>query len=138
MAALACVLLCVMAVAASTAGVSRPSFVTRSGTALMMNGKVFRFSGANIYWGGLDDNARDALNYPTEFRVNAALQTVADMGGTVVRCQSCGISTGNPLSVEPSLGRFNATALRHIDYFVAQAGKHGIRLDIPLVDSYTF
>ena len=138
MAALACVLLCVMAVAASPAGVSRPSFVTRSGTALMMNGKVFRFSGANIYWGGLDDNARDALNYPTEFRVNAALQTVADMGGTVVRCQSCGISTGNPLSVEPSLGRFNATALRHIDYFVAQAGKHGIRLDIPLVDSYTF
>src|ERR1700685_2042456 len=96
-AALACVLLCVVAVAASTAGAGRPSFVTRSGATLMLNGKAFRFSGANIYWGGLDDNARDALNYPTEFRVNAALQTVVDMGGSVVRCQSCGISTGDPL-----------------------------------------
>jgi hypothetical protein len=29
------------------------------------------------------DNARDALSYPTGFRVNVALQTVADTGGAV-------------------------------------------------------
>jgi mannan endo-1,4-beta-mannosidase len=122
--------------AGSATGVT--GFVTRSGDRLMLNGKVFRFSGANIYWGGLDNAARDALNYPTAFRVNTALQTVVDTGGRVVRCQSCGMSVGNPLSVEPVLNGFNATALKHIDYFVAQAGDHGLRLDIPLIDSYTF
>jgi mannan endo-1,4-beta-mannosidase len=113
-------------------------FVTRSGDKLMLNGRVFRFSGANIYWGGLDENGRPALNYPTPFRVQSALATVADMGETVVRCQTCGISTGNPYSVEPSLGVFNQTALRHIDYFVAEAQKYGIRLDIPLTDNYSY
>jgi hypothetical protein len=29
------------------------------------------------------ENARDALSYPTGFRVNAVLRTVADMGGAV-------------------------------------------------------
>jgi len=102
----------------------------------MLGQQVFRFSGANIYWGGLDDDV--ALEYPSQYRVNAALQTVDDMGGTVVRCQSCGVSTGNPLSVEPSLGTFNATALDRIDYFVAEAAKDNIRLVIPLVDSNNY
>src|SRR5579871_2552599 len=61
-------------------------FVTRSGVMLALNGKLFRFSGANIYWGGLDNNARTGTNYPTPFRVDSALQTMADMGETVVRC----------------------------------------------------
>jgi hypothetical protein len=34
------------------------------------------------------DNAREALSYPTELRVNTAPQTVAGMGGAVVRCPS--------------------------------------------------
>lgn len=114
------------------------NFVTRSGDQLTLNGKPFRFSGGNIYWGGLDENGRTSLNYPTQFRVESALATVADMGGTVVRCQTCGISTGNPYSVEPSLGKFNQTALRHIDYFVYEAQKHHIRLDIPLTDNYNY
>jgi hypothetical protein len=113
-------------------------FVVRSGDQLLLNGQQFRFSGANIYWGGLDENGRTSLNYPTGFRVRSALETVADMGGTVVRCQTCGISTGNPYSVEPSLGVFNQTALRHIDYFIAEAQKYGIRLDIPLTDNYNY
>jgi len=61
----------------------------------MLNGDVFRFSGANIFWGGLDEDGRIGYSYPTEFRVNAALQTTAYMGETVVRCQTCGISTGS-------------------------------------------
>ena len=88
-------------------------FVTRSGVMLELNGALFRFSGSNIYWGGLDNNARTGINYPTPFRVDSALQTMADMGETVVRCQTCGISTGTPLSVEPYLGGFSQTALRH-------------------------
>jgi hypothetical protein len=136
LAALACAALCLVAVAEVGTTPSQ-SFVNRSGTKLMLNSKVFRFSGANIPWGGLDQTA-GVLDYPSEYQVNSALATVADMGGTVVRCHTCGISTGNPQSVEPSLGTFNATALAHIDYFVAQAGKDGIHLDIPLVDNWSF
>jgi hypothetical protein len=135
LAGLACAALCLVAVAEVGTSPSA-SYVTRSGDKLMLNGKVFRFSGANIYWGGLNDE--NGLGYPSQSGVNAALQTVADMGGTVVRCQTCGISTGNPQSVEPSLGQFNTTALDHIDYFVAEAAKYGIRLDIPLVDAYNY
>jgi mannan endo-1,4-beta-mannosidase len=120
------------------ASISVASFVTRSGDKLMLNGRVYRFAGANIYWGGLDQSGRAGINYPTPFRVEAGLQTVADMGETVVRCMTCGISTGNPLSVEPRLGQFNETAERYIDYFVAQAQKYGIRLVIPLTANYSF
>jgi hypothetical protein len=122
----------------STAAPAAPGFVIRSGNKLMLNGRSFRFSGANIYWGGLDENGRPGLNYPTPFRVNTALQTVAEMGGTVVRCQSCGISTGTPYSVEPALGVFNQSALRHIDYFIAAAQRYGIKLLIPLTGNYSY
>jgi Cellulase (glycosyl hydrolase family 5) len=105
---------------------------------LVLNGEPFRFSGTNIYWGGLDDNARTGTDYPTPFRVDSSMQTMVDMGETVVRCQTCGISTGNPLSVEPYLGGFSQTALRHIDYFIAQAQKYGLKVVIPFTDSYRY
>jgi hypothetical protein len=105
---------------------------------LALNGRLFRFSGSNIYWGGLDNNARTGINYPTSFRVDSALQTMADMGETVVRCQTCGISSGSPLSVEPYLGGFSQTALRHIDYFIARAQRYGLKVVIPFTDSYRY
>jgi Cellulase (glycosyl hydrolase family 5) len=105
---------------------------------LLLNGKQFRFSGTNIFWGGLDDDGRIGLNYPTPFRVDSALQTVVDMGETVIRCQTCGISTGTSFSVEPRLGGFSQTALRRIDYFIAQAQRYGLKVVIPLTDNYGY
>ena len=105
---------------------------------LALDGRLFRFSGSNIYWGGLDNNARTGINYPTSFRVDSALQTMVDMGETVVRCQTCGISSGSPLSVEPYLGGFSQSALRHIDYFIAQAQRYGLKVVIPFTDSYSY
>jgi len=118
------------------ASASSNGFVTRSGNTLQLNGRDFRFSGANVYWGGLDDDGRIGLNYPTPFRVHSALQTAAEMGETVIRCQTCGISTGTPLSVEHALGDFSQTALRHIDYFIAQAQRYGMKVVIPLTGNY--
>ena len=120
----------------ATSGPSQ--FVSRSGDKLMLANATFRFSGTNIYWGGYDPNARAAYTYPTPFRVEAALATAQGMGETVVRCQTCGISTGSPLSVEPTLGNFSQTALQHIDYFVATAASHNIRLVIPLTNNYNY
>src|ERR1700722_841444 len=113
-------------------------FVTRSGDRLLLNGEPFRFSGSNIFWGGLDDDARTGFNYPSPFRVRSALQTVVDMGETVVRCQTCGISTGTPFSVEPRLGAFSQRALRRIDYFIARAQRYGLKGVIPLTDNYGY
>lgn len=118
-------------------GLTSP-FVTRSGVMLVLDGRLFRFSGSNIYWGGLDNNARTGINYPTPFRVDSALQTMADMGETVVRCQTCGISSGSPLSVEPYLGGFSQSALRHVDYFIAQAQRYRLKVVIPFTDSYRY
>jgi hypothetical protein len=37
-------------------------FVTRSGDKLLLNGQPFRFSGANVYGGALDDDGRSAAS----------------------------------------------------------------------------
>src|SRR6202042_154237 len=71
-------------------------------------------------------------------RVQSALMTVADMGETVIRCQTCGISTNTALSVEPYLGGFSQTALRHIDYFIARAQAYNMKLVIPFTDNYGY
>lgn len=113
------------------------SFVKRSGTHLILRGRPFRFGGANIYWLGLDENV-GGVHYPTYFRIKDALQTASDMGVTVVRSQTLGVSTGNSLSLEPSLGKFNDTAFDTIDYAIYQARKLGIRLLIPLTDNYHY
>lgn len=110
------------------------SFVTRSGSHLVLDGSTFRFAGANIYWLGMDVNA-EGISYPTQFRVDDALATVQEMGGTAVRTFAT-ISTGCSQCVEPSLGTFNEIALRHIDYAVKSAGEHNIRLILVLTDNY--
>jgi mannan endo-1,4-beta-mannosidase len=125
-------------VTSDSAGASSNGFVTRSGDMLLLHGNPFRFSGANISWGALDGDARIGFDYPTPFRVQSSLQTVVDMGETVVRCLTCGISTGMPLSVEPEIGDFSQAALRQIDYFVAQAQDYGLKVVIPLTDNYDY
>jgi hypothetical protein len=42
-------------IAVATAAASAASFITRSGSQLMLDGKPFRFGGANMYWLGLDE-----------------------------------------------------------------------------------
>src|ERR1700737_262489 len=54
-------------------------FVTRQGDRLLLDGRPFRFGGANIYWLGLDENV-GGIAYPTHFRIDDALATARDMG----------------------------------------------------------
>lgn len=110
-------------------------FVTRSGSSLMLGGKVFRFSGPNIYWLGLLENTVD---YPSHFEVDDAIATATEMGATVVRSTTLGASIGCGRCVEPSLGTFNQEALQHIDYAIQSAKNHNIKLIIPLVDNWHF
>lgn len=112
-------------------------FVERSGSQLLLNGKPFRFSGANIYWLGLDENV-GGINYPTAFRVDDVLATAQEMGATVVRSHTLGISTGCRLCIEPSLNVFNETAFQHVDYAIMAAKKYGLHLIIPLTDNFHY
>jgi hypothetical protein len=112
-------------------------FVTRSGAQLLLHGKPLRFAGANIYWLGLDENVR-GVNYPTHFRVDDALTAVSEMGATVVRSHTLGISVGCSLCIEPTLGQFNATAFESIDYALWSARAHHLHLIIPLTDNWQY
>ncbi len=121
----------------TTTSIMQHDFVVRKGSSLMLDGKPFRFAGANIYWLGLQEPS-DNITYPSHFRIDDALATASFMGETVVRAHTLGISVGCPLCVEPSLGKFNQTALQHIDYAIWSAEIHHIRLIIPLVDNWHY
>jgi len=110
-------------------------FITRSGSQLMLNGRPFRFAGANMHWLLLDDST---TYYTSPFRVNDGFDTAREMGITVVRSHSLGISTGCSNCFEPSRGVFNETALAHDDYVIKAARDHGIRLIIPLTDNWHY
>ena len=79
------------------------------------------------------------IGYPTPFRIDDALTTAARvMNASVVRGHTLGVSTGNPLSFEPTLDVFNGSALDAADYAVAAADAAGLRLIVPLTDNYHY
>lgn len=112
------------------------NFVTRSGAQLQLNGSPFRFAGCNCYWLGLEE--QPAVQYPTLFQIDDALLVAREMGATVVRSHSLGISVGNPLSVWPSLNTLNSTAFNTIDYAIYRAGQLGLKLIIPFTDDHHY
>lgn len=136
-------------------GITQDTFVTRSGSSLLLNGQSFRFSGANIYWLGLTDHPTTSnpiqvpsgntkagqvstdVNYPTQFQIYDALQTAHTMGATIVRSFAVE-SVGCSLCIEPSLGLFNNRAFKTIDYAIQQAQMDGIKLILPLVDNWWY
>ena len=115
------------------------NFVTRSGSRLLLNGKLFRFAGANEYYLGLDDNVRDAAGNPTRPStavIDDALGSAVRTGATVVRSHTLGISVGCAVCFEPRPGVFSVAALASADYAIYRAGRLGLKLMIPLVDQW--
>ena len=121
----------------------RNAYITRSGSELLLAGKRYTASGANVYWLGLDENVRPAAgqpfyapynaSYPTKGRTTEVMNTLQVLGGRTIRSHTLGISVGNPLSVMPELGKVNERAFESIDWAVYQARQHGIKLFAPLV-----
>ncbi|TVY47505.1 Mannan endo-1,4-beta-mannosidase [Lachnellula occidentalis] len=127
---------------------ARNSYVYREGTTLKLLGDKYTESGANVYWLGLDENvippegepfyAPLNASYPTPGRVTEAMATLVMMGARLIRSQTLGVSTGNPLSLMPSLGVYNEDAFKTIDWAVFQARQHGLRIMAPLTDDYDY
>ncbi|WP_020619236.1 glycoside hydrolase 5 family protein [Paenibacillus daejeonensis] len=113
------------------------AFVQREESRLWLDGKPFRFAGPNIYWLGLDENV-DGVDWPTSFRVIDALDTAVEMGANVVRSHTLGASHGDPKSIMPSPDVYNEEALRKVDFAIAEAGKRGLKLIIPLVCNWDY
>ena len=122
--------------ATSATGSSRPAgFVIRSGASLRLDGKPFRFGGANVEWLGLagygpEDPA--GPHYASNFEIDDALTTAKEMGVRVVRSQTMGDSVGCERCLEPALGQFSRAAFARIDYALRAARNRGIRI-IPTI-----
>jgi mannan endo-1,4-beta-mannosidase len=134
MTALKVVLLLAFVVSAD--GALAQSFVQRDHTRLTLDGVVFRYSGPNIEWLGLEGyGPHDPAGprYPSHFEIDDAFATAAEMGARVVRVQTIGDTVGCPLCIEPEQGHFNPEAFQASDYAIAAAKKQGIRLIVTLI-----
>lgn len=115
------------------------SSITRSGAKLYNGSSPFRFAGCNCPGLGLIWPAQEAAaRYPTNSEIDDALATAVEMGATVIRSHTLGISVGSPLSLEPTLGVFNDAAFAPMDYAIKRCNDLNLRLIIPLVDNYHF
>jgi mannan endo-1,4-beta-mannosidase len=112
------------------------SFVTQSGTHLLLGGAPFRFGGANIEWlgvAGYGPADPAGPHYASHYEVDDALATARELGATVVRSQTMGDSVGCDTCLEPALGQFNEAAFAHTDYALASARAHGIKIIATIV-----
>jgi len=138
------------------------NFITRSGSTLMDGSSNFRFAGGNAHWLGLLGNNNFLGSnlpgfYPTHFMIDDAFATAQEMGATVVRSHTLGISVGcntgdlskggaklfdptNCLVPDQATlnGTWNQNAWNVIDYAIDSAKRHNIRLIIPLLDNWHF
>jgi hypothetical protein len=107
------------------------AFVGHSGTHLTLNGKPWRFGGANIEWLGVSNYGPASPSpprFPTHAEVDQALATAKRLGARVVRAQTLADSVGCEACLEPTLGTYSSGSFAHMDYAVASARKHGLRL----------
>jgi hypothetical protein len=120
-------------------------FITARGDQLYEDEKPFRFISVNIPNLQLvEDNfapgATTAWAWPNEFELTDALESVRQMGGTVVRTYVLsvrreGSDMGEHVYVRGP-GDFNEDAFRALDLALEIASRKGIRLIIPLVDNW--
>ncbi|MGH7975204.1 MAG: cellulase family glycosylhydrolase, partial [Limisphaerales bacterium] len=77
---------------------------------------------------------------PDKFEINDALESVAQMGGTVARTYVISVAKTNDLPGTPrhvlAPGKSNEKAFREMDEVLATANRTGVRLIIPLVDNW--
>ncbi len=123
------------AVSSSARSASDTGFVVRSGARLVLDGEPFRFGGANVEWLGLAGYGPFDPAGPhraSHYEIDDAMATAEEMGVRVVRSQTMGDSVGCELCLEPTLGTFSEAAFEEVDYALASARAHGIRI-IPTI-----
>jgi mannan endo-1,4-beta-mannosidase len=120
-------------------------FITRRGDKLFAGDQEFRFVSFNIpnlhlVEDDLSPGRETAWGWPTEFEITDALDSVDQMGGTVVRTyvlsvRKDGSDMGDHFYVTGP-GEFNEEAYQVLDLALKLAREKGIRLIVPLVDQW--
>ena len=120
----------------------RRSFVTRHGGTLRLNGRQFRFAGTNNYY----------LMYKSPAMVDDVLAAAAGNGFSVLRLWGS-LDIGNQDGSNSIHGKADgvyfqywdgtrpayndgADGLQRLDYVIARAGQHGLKLVIPFVNNW--
>ena len=122
-------------------------FIRVRGDQLIEDGKPFRFVSWNIPNLHLvEDNLTFAgdnpWRWPDRFEVTDALESVRQMGGTVVRSYVLSVVRTND---EPGIprhvlgpGKFNEAGFRALDEILAAANQAGVRVIVPFVDNWNW
>ena len=118
-------------------------FITAKDGQLFEGRQPYRFLSFNIpnltY---TEDDMRFAqlnpFRLPTDFEINDALATIAQMGGRVARTYVLSVAKTNDTPNTPrhirAPGKLNEEAMVVLDEVLAAANRHGVRLIIPFVD----
>ncbi len=126
------VVACLFAFVPASLHAQAQQFVSRSADKLIVEGRPYYFLGANAYYlletAAVGDTAG----------VEALFSAAQSLGLTVIRTWGFFDSSDslNPAVIQYRPGAFNEHALRALDFVVYQAGKHNIRLLMPLVNSW--
>ncbi len=132
---------------ASAASAPFHDFVRVRGDQLVEDGKPFRFVSWNIPNLHLvEDNVTFAgdnpWRWPDRFEVTDALESVRQMGGTVVRSYVLSVIRTNDGPGIPrhvlGPGKFNEDGFRALDEILAAANQAGVRVIVPFVDNWNW
>ncbi len=122
-------------------------FVRREGDTLKDGDRGFRFLSVNIpnlhY---VEDDLRFdqsiPFRFPSDDEIDDALETVAQLGGQVVRMYALSVRKADDPADMPrhilGPGKFHEDAFVALDRVIASAHKHKVRVILPLVDQWSW
>ncbi len=107
-------------------------FVYREVNGLVLGGRPFYAIGVNSYF------LENLVSYGDTTHVGEILRTAKRLGITTVRTWGFfdADDSTDPAVIQFLPGRYNESGLRALDYVVARAKEHSIRLIIPLVNNW--
>jgi mannan endo-1,4-beta-mannosidase len=114
--------------AAPTAEAQNVGFVTAQGGQFVLNGAPFRFVGTNAYF------LLDAANYGSTAHTTEMLSVATALGFTVLRTWAFMDGTGTTGGFQTSLGVYDETTARQLDWILRQADLAGVRVILALTD----
>ncbi|MGD9159288.1 MAG: cellulase family glycosylhydrolase [Desulfobacteraceae bacterium] len=138
-------ILSIFYILAGTAYGGFKNFVRAEGDTLMDGDKEYRFISFNIpnlhmIEDQMPFDEIQAWRLPDTYELDDALESVAQMGGQVVRIYTITVRRPDDLPDTPkhvlAPGQFNEEAFKALDNMMAIAARHGIRVIIPLMDNW--
>ncbi|MDI6766733.1 MAG: cellulase family glycosylhydrolase [Bacteroidota bacterium] len=108
------------------------SFITRSGTSLILNDLPFYAIGVNCYF------LQNLAAYGDTAHLNEVFQEAKQLGVTTIRTWGFFDSpdNSNAAVIQHSPGNYSEEGLKALDYVIAKAKEYSIRLIIPLVNNW--